>query len=320
MGISLSDAQQVFTDQGLRTQYGLTLPPGARVAAYVRSTGVQSGDDAFLNTNMVPTLALGLARVRAGLGDFVVVLPGHVENVTDATTFSSALLAGTKIIGVGKGGNTPTFTWTTATTARWTVNVADVSIIGLRLVMDGINAVQIAINVTAADFGFYYNEVEVGNAAGSAICNNAITLAAGSTRFDITGNIFRSGPVPASGCIPINVTGAVSDGRICDNEMMCSGSSSLGCIDVSAAAVNIKILRNVINNNTPTSVAAIAFANVAISGHCAYNTMTVLSTGVVSAGVTGITVGGASNTCGYFQNFCVNDVNKSGLLVPAVDT
>src|SRR3954471_7705856 len=127
MPVSNTDPQGVYGDQGLRTQYGIILPPGARVAAYVRSIGVQSGDDAFLASNLVTTLAAGLARVRPNLGDYVVVLPGHVESVADATTFSGALVAGTKIIGVGKGSNAPTFNWT-ATAAQWLVNKADVTI------------------------------------------------------------------------------------------------------------------------------------------------------------------------------------------------
>ena len=31
-GISLLDAQQIYTNNGLRTQYGLILPAGSRVA------------------------------------------------------------------------------------------------------------------------------------------------------------------------------------------------------------------------------------------------------------------------------------------------
>ena len=48
MPISLQDAQQVFTDQGLRTQYGLILPPGCQGRCVCSLTGIQSGDDAFL--------------------------------------------------------------------------------------------------------------------------------------------------------------------------------------------------------------------------------------------------------------------------------
>jgi len=316
---SLADATAVVTNNGLRTQYGLILPPGARVAAYVRSTGVQSGDDAFLAQNLCTTLAQGLARVRPGMGDFVVCLPGHVENVTDATTFSAALVAGTKIIGVGRGSNMPTFTWTNAA-GQWSVGVADVMIAGLHLQCAGTVATPtnttLAINVTANDFGFYYNDVETGTGSSNAV--TVMSVPGTAARYDISGNTFR-GVVSAGANTTIAVSSTGADGRICDNEIVAGATSATGNINVTAAAPRLKILRNFINNLTAASVAAIALGNFAISGQCAYNTITVLSTGASVSGTTGITIG-AAVTMGFFQNFIVNDPLTSGKLLPTVDT
>lgn len=316
MGLFNNDStQSVTTDQGLRTQYGIILPPGARVAAYVRSTGLQSGDGAFLNDNLVLTLAQGLARVRAGLGDFVVCLPGHAENVADATTFSNALLAGTKILGVGRGGNTPTFTWT-ATTSKWDISVADVFIGGLRLLFDGINAVANAINVNAADFGMSFCEFEMSTTAKSPTVG--ITLTANATRCDISGNLFRGLSTVAVGD-GILISGACDSPRICDNEMIFAATSATGLVHITAAATNLKILRNTMSNTVATSVAAIAFGAVAATGHVANNTIQVLSTGAITQGTTGITVG-ATTTANFYQNFVANDPRTSGILSPAADT
>lgn len=317
MGISLQDAQQVFTDQALRTQYGLILPPGARVAAYVRSTGQQSGDDAFLSTNLVATLALGLARVRSGLGDFVVCLPGHVENVADATAFSNALLAGTKIIGVGKGGNTPTFTWTNAA-SQWLVNKNDVAIIGLRMLFDGNANPTLAISITANDVDFLYNEIEMGNGVNGA--TTGITVSGAASRVNITGNIVRA--VQGGGTVNtfLIMSGTGSDCRIADNEVTMSAIVATGVINVTGAVKSLNILRNVLNNTGGASVAALGFSNVAITGTCSENRITVLSTGAQVSGTTGIAVGGTNNVMGFFQNFVVNDPNKSGILQPVADT
>src|SRR6478735_310820 len=106
------DLPQVSSGAGMKTPFGITLlPPGSRIAAYVRSTGAQAGDDPFTNANLVTTLAAGVARARAGLGDTVVVMPGHNESVTDATMLTG-LVAGTRIVGFGRGGNMPVFRWT----------------------------------------------------------------------------------------------------------------------------------------------------------------------------------------------------------------
>jgi hypothetical protein len=316
MPVSNTDPQGVYSDQGLRTQYGIILPPGARVAGYVRSLGIQSGDDAFLASNLSTTLAAGLAKVRANLGDYVIVLPGHVESVVDGTTFSNALIAGTKIIGVGKGSNTPTFNWT-ASASQWLVNKPDVVIAGLRMNLTAAAASPtLCLSVTAADFGFYYNDVITANGSGTAL--GVMTLGAGADRADVSNNVFRC--LANNGVQGILVNAAIDNARICDNEIICAATSAAGFIAVTGAATAIKILRNVISNTVAGSVAGISFSNVAATGQCAYNSITVLSTGVFSAGVTGITVGGTNNLVGFFQNFAVNDPNKSGLLVPVVDT
>lgn len=318
MGLNGYDqTQQVNSDQGIRTQYGITLPPGARVAAYVRSTGIQSGDDTFLAYNLVATVAAGLARVRSGMGDFVICLPGHTETVADGTTFSNALVAGAKIIGVGRGGNTPVINFTLAA-GQWLINKADVFIGGLKFNCNSGTPATAPFSLTAADFGFSFNEVIVSGGGGGSGTSNFFTINAGADRFDISSNVFRGGALTATTLA--NISAAISDCRFCDNEAVHGAPSATGHVFVGAACPGMKILRNFLNNTTAASVAALSWSNVASTGQCAYNTMTVLSTGAVSAGVTGITVGGTNNLTGYFQNFCVNDPNKSGLLVPAVDT
>ena len=320
---SLADATSIVTNNGLRTQYGLILPPGARVAAYVRSTGVQSGDDAFLATNLVTTLAAGLARARPSMGDFVVCLPGHSETVDVASSaaFTAALVAGTRIVGVGRGTNAPTFAWTNAA-GTWAIGVADVLIAGLRLLTAGVQGGTIVngvigLTVTANDFALYNNFIDCGTSGSNA--GTVISIGGTAARYDISGNVIR-GTSAAAGSTQIAITSTGSDGRIANNEIYAGAAAATGNINITGACAGLKILNNAINNITAVSVAAIAYSNVAITGQCAYNTLTVLSTGAFSAGVTGITVGGTNNLTGYFQNFAVNDPNKSGLLVPAVDT
>jgi hypothetical protein len=69
----------ITTGYGLKTPFGTLFPPSGRVAAFVRSTGYQDGDDSAIDQNRVPTLAAGLARCRPNLGDMVIV-PWRVEN------------------------------------------------------------------------------------------------------------------------------------------------------------------------------------------------------------------------------------------------
>ena len=137
---------------GVRTEFGTLIPPGARVAAYVRSTGVQTGDDEDVANRLFTTLNAGLAECRGStFGDVVVVLPGHVESISSAN-YMSSMVAGTKIIGLGYGTLRPTFTWTTAT-STWLFNVANVSLENCILNMDpgtGTTTVAAPITVSAA--------------------------------------------------------------------------------------------------------------------------------------------------------------------------
>lgn len=316
MGNTLLEPTSVVANGALLTPFGLILPPGAKIAAFVRSTGAYQPEDEFLDTNLVSTLAAGLARARAGYGDYVICLPGHAENVADATTISNALVAGVRVVGIGQGANKPTFTWTT-TTSKILVNVADVMITGCKFLLDGIDAVVKAFDVTAADFAFINNEVEVSTTAKA--CALCLNLGTGAHRADISYNVFRgltASPVTDG----ILVAGAITDARITKNEMHFAGTTTNGNIRVSGVALGLKILDNVLNNTVAVSVACIVYANVAATGTCKGNVCTVLSTGAVSAGVTGITVGGTANLTGYFNNYTVNDPNKSGLLTPAVDS
>ena len=319
-GISLLDAQQIYTNNGLRTQYGLILPAGSRVAGFVRSTGIQNGDDSFLATNLYQKLSQALEKVRPGMGDFVICLPGHKEDVTDATAFSTALPPGAKILGVGRGSNMPTFTWTSPG-AQMNLSQNDVLVTGMRLKFAGTDLLPVtvaqAVNISANDVGFTANEVELGNTLANATIGIGITGTA--ARYDVSGNVFRGwGTAPASASIVVNSTGF--DGVISQNRIFAGAAAASGNIAVLAAAQRLAIDDNEILNITPLSVAGISYANVLITGVCSGNRIAVAAPGAAAPGVTGITVGGLNNLTAFFNNYAVNDPNKSGFLVPAVDT
>jgi hypothetical protein len=301
---------------GYKTPFGITLlPPGSRVAAYVRSTGVQTADDQFVAQNLVTTLAAGLARARTGLGDTVVVMPGHSESVTDATMMTG-LLPGTRIVGFGRGSAMPTFRWT-ATGSQWAIAAADVVVQGLRLRLEGVNGVVKAILVTAADVGFYANDIEVASGASNK-ATIALELGAGSTRFEIIGNVFR-GTATHNVTDGVKIVAAVDGGRIEDNEMVFSATAANGLINYTAAATGVKIFRNYIYNTHTTSTSGITMANVVVDGLCAENSIGVTATGAQTSNTTGISTG-AAVTVKFFDNLICNDGRSSGLLQPAVDT
>jgi hypothetical protein len=323
MGLNGNDyTQQVNSDQGIRTQYGIILPPGARVAAYVRSTGLQSGDDTFLAQNLVATVAAGMARVRAGFGDFIVCLPNHSELISDATTLTNATVAGARVIGVGTGGNAPVLSWN-GVGSKWTISVNDVVVSGVRLLLAGTpgalasNTAQ-AINITGNGVVFSYNDIETANA--NASCVNPFLISGTASRCEIAANIVRGNLINGSTAIAFVLSGTGSDNRIADNEMVVSCSTTLGIIQVSGANTGLKILRNyLVNTNQTASTACINLANVAIGGICADNRISVTSTGAMVSGTTGITIG-AAVLMAFDNNLTTNDFLRSGIIMPQADT
>lgn len=309
---------------GIASERGIYLSPGGRVILLCNSTA-RTGDDPNITGRIyggtAGTLASAMSLCRANMGDVILVLPGHAENV--GTTAMANLVAGTRIVGVSTSGpsqdSAPTFTWN-ATGSTWAINQKNVEISGLRLLMDQANGVTAPINITAAGCQLKNNYMRWSVDA-THLATTAITVGSGATDCVIYGN--QVDGAAAGVCTDgIKLLGATTPDRfvLANNVMQAAATTTNGLINVSVAAKNILIAANQITNLTASSVAGIVFSNVAASGQVSDNYITVFNATTITQGTTGITVGGASNLCGFFQNFTVNSVNASGILTPAADT
>lgn len=308
------DFPNIAAGYGIRTPFGLFLPPGGQVAAYVRSTGGQSQDDPILASKLVKTLAAALSAVRAGLGDTIVVLPGHSESVVDATMLAN-LLDGTNIIGIGRGTNQPVFRFT-AVGSSWAINKANVTISGLFLRCEGANGVVAPLVVTGSDVLICGNRIQI--ASGAALkATTVLDFQAGSDRGRCAGNLFY-GTATHNVTDCILVSAAVDLVSIDQNRMMGSATAANGLIHVTAAATNLYIGWNSCRNSMTNATACIAFANVASDGICEYNT-----TGQIVAGTStaeGVVFAGTNCLVSSNQNWSVDEATKSGLLTPVAGT
>ncbi len=274
-GNHLSSALPYFQSMpGIVTPYGTLLKPGGRIAAYVRSTGAQDGEDHFASSGMlVSTLNAGLARCRSGQGDIVYVLPGHTENVS-AADFLSSLVAGTQIVSAGVPGasNNPTLTWS-ATTASVLFDVADVSLIGFNLDWGNVDSVDQAVTVSAAGALFAHNFVTLGKEAGATDtgCDAGILLDTGSHQARIIGNQFvnyggtiaesaQSGSVIACG----NAAGDNSRGIVIANNFISASTTgdTIGIIDVVGICPDLFVGHNFLIQRAADAAFAIIVASV----------------------------------------------------------
>lgn len=173
---------------------GTWIKPGGRVAAYVRSTGAQEGDDYFATSGMlVSTISEGVSRCRSGMNDLVYVLDNHVESISGADGWSD-IKAGAQIISCVRPGlsSCPTLTFDTATTAQLAIDVADVTLAGFNINMAGLDNIVNPFLVTAAGFSFCNNFVTFQSATASAQPVDGIILGAGAHNVTIDDNTFLS--------------------------------------------------------------------------------------------------------------------------------
>lgn len=309
-GLALGpDILPLFTGFGMRGVHGTLLPPGGNAAIYLRSTGIQDQDPPEINNRLVTTLAKALEYARANKSDTIYVLPGHAENVTDATMLDN-LRAGTRIVGVGHGTNKPTFTWT-ATGGQWTVDQSDVSISGLRLSFDGANGIVKAVNVTGAFATIMDNDIVLASAA-TAKATIGIEFGAGSGYSALLRNRFlgSAGHNVTDGVL---VASAVDGISILGNLMVASATSANGLIRSSAAATNMLIGQNIIYNTmTAAALVGIALGTAACTGICWGNRIGCLTGGAMTSGTHGISFGGSVDFR-FFDNLVSDSVNADGI-------
>lgn len=246
----------------LITPNATLIKPGGRVAAFVRSTGAQDGEDHFASSGMlVNSLNAGLARCRSGAGDIVYVLPGHTENIATADAMSN-LVAGTQIIGTGRPGatNNPTLVWS-AIAGTFLLDVADCSIQGMNLNMGGADAVTAPITVTGAGCSLIGNYLNLGSSS-VLEATTPITVSTGAHDFLFANNKVHS--LGGAVCTNvISITAAVNRPNIVGNDfdVECAGATN-GVIDIGAvAAVQVRIVGNLIVNRRATAAVAVRWAD-----------------------------------------------------------
>jgi hypothetical protein len=253
---------------GIITPYGTLLKPGGRVAAYVRSTGAQDGEDHFAASgNLVSTLNAGLARCRSGMGDIVYVLPGHTENITGAD-FMSSLVAGTQIVSAGAPGmtNNPKLTWTVAT-GTFLLDVADVSIVGMTLDWAGVADCAAPMTVTGAGCALVGNHIIAQSDVASFQCLKGVVVSTAAHDFLFANNYVRTDSEDDDANVTggiVNINAVVRGTKVVNNIIAyaCAGDS-VGIIDQTAAATNTVVANNLIRQLAANA----AFAIIMDDGH-----------------------------------------------------
>lgn len=237
--------------ESLATPTGTWIKPGGQVVAYVRSTGVQSGDLPEVATNLVATIAAGVARCRASMNDIVMVLPGHTETLTGTSNLFTPV-AGAQIIGCGIPGasNAPNVT-ISATGAGIALSAANMTITGLNI-NSATAAVTGAIVITGAGVTLANNFISFTGALGA----NPAILVSGAANCSIVGNHI----VASVTATIISVTGAGSTNLVIEwNKLRQSNAAGTSANYVTIA--DTAGISGFVGYNTGKTAAALTTAN-----------------------------------------------------------
>lgn len=296
-----------------KTPYGgYYLDPCSEVVAYVRATQLPNMP-LDVQGKWVPDIPTGLARCRAGRNDVVMVLQGHTENVTSTTLAN--MVAGTRLVGVGRGSNRPNLRWT-ATSSQFVMNDADCVIANFILRMEGAVVVK-AVAVTAADCAILGCDIDVGSTASTNLSTIGIDIGAGAHRFELRDNYIHG--IAGATCTQVVAVSGAADGVIIKGNKIYAATSvvSVGVIDVTAAATGLDIGGNLLHNRVASSTAAGSVTGAVACTGMVYDNYCRLEDTAATPATTGWTLNSTS-LLALYQNFTTDTKNTSGILSPAV--
>ena len=245
------------------------------------------------------TIDYAVGKCTANRGDIIMVMPGHSESITSATSLVLDV-AGVAVIGLGTGSLRPDLNFSN-TAGSVEIDAADVTLYNLTLTAD-VTAVVVGFNVDANGFTmdsceFRYNAtgddfitmIDI-DAFDDAVISNCIFHAEETAGCS---EAIRMDDALRTKIINCHFTGDFTDGAI---------------IGEGAASTGILIADNYIYNSDTTGGEVIDI-NVASTGLIANNRCGTLFT---TAPETAFDPG----SCLCLENYVANDIDESGIIVP----
>jgi len=286
---------------------GLALISGAGNIYYVDSgTGASGNTGENINAPMA-TIDQAVGKCTASQGDVIVVLQGHTETISAATSLVCDI-AGVTIIGLGVGAQRPLLTYTTAAGALLSITAADVKIQNIRLLSNFTNGITSGITIAATGDGAVLDNIEFNETANTKEWLIGITVAAAAHDVTIK-NCRYHGIAGGTTSSIISAAGAANNLRLIDNYL--HGDCSAAAVKLDAAAsTDLEILRNrVINIDTAAGL-----------GIAIHNSSTGFANGNHVANLKDTVAGITGTGMAYCENYCTNALNASGIIIPAVDS
>jgi hypothetical protein len=261
------------------------------------------------------TLQAAIDKAVASNGDIIIVKPGHAETISSATALAFDK-AGINIVGMGEGTLKPTFTLDTATTTTIAVSAVNVTVKGLKF---SANFADIAdlFTLSATNFKVY----DCDFVATATNMNFVEIVDTGTTNNECDGLEFHNckwiEPDTATTSF-LNIDADLDGLKVVD----CYFNLGVNTSDLPAIAdvatgkdiTNVEIIGNkVIRLNDANPLLVTADTTTANTGIVAKNFVRHLDTAselLITAGT----------NFGMFENYATAAVDKSGYILPSVDS
>jgi hypothetical protein len=280
---------------------GSGIPPTTGTTLYVSSVSGASGNAGTDSSVPMATIKQAVALCTASKGDVIVVMPGHTESITSATTLD-VNVAGVRIIGLGHGRNRPVLNFTN-TAGKVVVSAANVLISGIVFTAD-VSAVVTGVSVTASDVTFEnceWDMVDTGDDFAIHLLAASVSrLAVRNCRFYAEAITGSNAAIQFNAVAGLEIVGCIFDGFWVTSILN----------GVTAASTRVEIHHNKLRNVDTT--AGLILTTFTASLGLATNNMagTLYSTNITAPWVnTGVE---------SVENYIVNVVTETGGISPAV--
>jgi len=262
------------------------------------------------------TVALALAQCVAARGDLILVVPGHTETITGATSLTCSI-SGVTIVGIGSGSLRPTFTFTTAATANIPISAANVTFKNCIFIANFADIVACFTTVAAPEFHVIGCEFRDTDSTHNFLTIITTTITVNADGLTFSGNRIKSTGTTAA-TTPISLVGTMDRITINDNFITKAVLNNTSCLLAHAALVvtNLEMARNIVfsgNTDSATGAFLITTSSTTNTGmvHDNYvNGLDVAAAILVTAGC----------KYGMMNNLYDGDVDASGYVLPAIGT
>jgi hypothetical protein len=264
------------------------------------------------------TLDTAINNCTANNGDVIIILPGHAESIASATALLFDI-AGVTIIGLGVGSARPTFTFTTANTAKIPVSAANVKISGCVFVGNFLSIATCFLLTAAPNFVCDSNEFRDTSAVLGFLSIITTTVSVDADGLTYTNNLRVSGATTTPGP-DIVIAGTIARVTVKYNTSYHSTISNNVAALIAHGALVISGLDcgwNVIYSvNTDSATGALLLTTSATTGYGTIYNNYVRCLDVAAP----LLITAAAVQYGLFNNQIASDVGLSGYLMPAAGT